>query len=263
MVAKGNPKRITSVRDLARRGVRFVNRQSDSGTRYLFDLLLAKHKVDDRAIQGYDTSEFTHAAVAAYVASGMADVGFGVETPARKFGSGFHPTGKRTLFLPVPRRKRKLANNHRRTRDPAHANISQSRRQTTRLQRGELRPRPTRERSIQIAKLFQPPPPVALCSHVYKTLYTGHAQAQIDGDRAQEARGPRRASGTCSPRTASNGRKKGVSWLLLCTSKEVTRDIQSRKLLLYKDETRAKSLDSRFRGNDEQNQRAGFQRSLE
>jgi molybdate transport repressor ModE-like protein len=99
MVAKGNPKRITGVRDLARRGVRFVNRQSDSGTRYLFDLLLAKHKVDDRAIQGYDTSEFTHAAVAAYVASGMADVGFGVETPARKFGLDFIPLLRERYFF--------------------------------------------------------------------------------------------------------------------------------------------------------------------
>ena len=33
--------------------------------------------------------EFTHAAVAAYVASGMADVSFGVEAAARQFGLDF------------------------------------------------------------------------------------------------------------------------------------------------------------------------------
>jgi molybdate-binding protein len=33
--------------------------------------------------------EFTHAAVAAYVASGMADVTFGVEAAARQFGLDF------------------------------------------------------------------------------------------------------------------------------------------------------------------------------
>ena len=33
--------------------------------------------------------EFTHAAVAAYVASGMADVAFGVEAAARQFDLGF------------------------------------------------------------------------------------------------------------------------------------------------------------------------------
>ena len=99
MVPAGNPKRIQTVRDLARRGVRFVNRQSESGTRYLIDLLLAKNKIDDRRIQGYDTGEFTHAAVAAYVASGMADVGFGVEPPARKFGLDFIPLLKERYFF--------------------------------------------------------------------------------------------------------------------------------------------------------------------
>ena len=33
--------------------------------------------------------EFTHAAVAAYVASGMADASFGVEAAARQFGLDF------------------------------------------------------------------------------------------------------------------------------------------------------------------------------
>jgi hypothetical protein len=38
-------------------------------------------------------------------------------------------------------------------------------------------------------------PPLALCRWGYKTLSTGNAQAQIDGDRAQEARGPRMDQG--------------------------------------------------------------------
>jgi hypothetical protein len=38
-----------------------------------------------------------------------------------------------------------------------------------------------------------PPWPSAVQS--YKTLYTGNAQAQIEGDRAQEARGPRMDQG--------------------------------------------------------------------
>ena len=102
MVARGNPKKIRHVRDLARRGIRFVNRQGDSGTRLLLDLMLAKHRVDNRAIEGYDTSEFTHAAVAAYVASGMADAGFGIETPARRFGLDFIPLLKERYFFLFP-----------------------------------------------------------------------------------------------------------------------------------------------------------------
>ena len=40
-------------------------------------------------INGYERVEFTHAAVAAYVASGMADVSFGVEAAARQFDLDF------------------------------------------------------------------------------------------------------------------------------------------------------------------------------
>jgi len=99
MVARGNPKKIRRIADLTRRGVRFVNRQPESGTRLLFDLLLAKQRIDGRAIEGYDTGEFTHAAVAAYVASSMADAGFGIETPAHSFGLDFIPLVKERYFF--------------------------------------------------------------------------------------------------------------------------------------------------------------------
>ena len=69
--------------------MRFVNRDPDSGTRRLFDQLLAQHGLDGSRINGYEHIEFTHAAVAAYVASGMADVSFGVEAAARQFDLDF------------------------------------------------------------------------------------------------------------------------------------------------------------------------------
>ncbi len=99
MVAPGNPRRIRRLADLTRPNVRFVNRQSGSGTRMLLELLLAKHKVDGHRISGYDTGEFTHAAVAAYVASGMADAGFGIETPARRFDLEFLPMATERYFF--------------------------------------------------------------------------------------------------------------------------------------------------------------------
>ncbi|MCP3469168.1 helix-turn-helix transcriptional regulator [Bradyrhizobium sp. CCGUVB1N3] len=89
MVARGNPLRITSIPDLTRPNVRFVNRDHDSGTRLLFDQLLAAQGVDESRISGAQQIEFTHAAVAAYVASGMADACFGVEAAARHFGLDF------------------------------------------------------------------------------------------------------------------------------------------------------------------------------
>lgn len=102
MVARGNPKKIRGVRDLARRGVRFVNRQNDSATRALLDLLLAKAQIDGRAINGYDNVEYTHAAVAAYVASNMADAGFGLETPAQRFGLDYIPIVLERYFFLCP-----------------------------------------------------------------------------------------------------------------------------------------------------------------
>jgi len=89
MVKRGNPLKITSLKDLVDRKARFVNRDHDSGTRLLFDQLLALHNIDEAKIAGGQQMEFTHAAVAAYVASGMADASFGVEAAARQFGLDF------------------------------------------------------------------------------------------------------------------------------------------------------------------------------
>jgi molybdate transport repressor ModE-like protein len=100
IVAPGNPKHIAGVADLTRPGLRYVNRQSGSGTRLLFDLLLSREDVDTRQIEGYEILEYTHAAVAAYVGSGMADAGFGLEVPARRFGLDFVPLlTERYFFL--------------------------------------------------------------------------------------------------------------------------------------------------------------------
>src|SRR5690625_2893110 len=89
MVAKGNPLGITGVSSLPDPKIRFVNRDPASGTRLLFEQFLAQHQIEPQTITGYSTAEFTHAAVAAYVASGLADVAFGVEAAARQFGLDF------------------------------------------------------------------------------------------------------------------------------------------------------------------------------
>ena len=99
MVKHGNPLKIASLEDLVDRKARFVNRDHDSGTRLLFDQLLALHKIDEARIAGGQQMEFTHAAVAAYVASGMADASFGVEAAARQFGLDFIRLLKEDYFF--------------------------------------------------------------------------------------------------------------------------------------------------------------------
>lgn len=89
MVKSGNPLKIGSLNDLVETRARFVNRDHDSGTRTLFDRLLTQHGIDEAKINGAQQMEFTHAAVAAYVASGMADAAFGVEAAAKQFGLDF------------------------------------------------------------------------------------------------------------------------------------------------------------------------------
>jgi molybdate transport repressor ModE-like protein len=91
MIKKGNPKDIENVQDLLRDDIKFINRQNNSGTRLLIEEILIRASVNSEDVIGFDNVEFTHSAVAAYVASGMADTGIGVETAARQFGLDFIP----------------------------------------------------------------------------------------------------------------------------------------------------------------------------
>ncbi|WP_233863925.1 substrate-binding domain-containing protein [Paraburkholderia adhaesiva] len=104
-VVRGNPKHITGLSDLARADVRFVNRQRGSGTRMLIDLLLTGIGVDPERVNGYASSELTHSAIAAFVASGVADVGFGVEPAAHHFGLDFVPIADEDYYFACDRDK--------------------------------------------------------------------------------------------------------------------------------------------------------------
>ena len=102
-VAPDNPLGIQGLADLARPDVRFVNRQSGSGTRMLVELMLADAGVASGAINGFNSAEFTHSAVAAYIASDMADAGVGVRTAAQRFKLGFIPLLRERYFFALRR----------------------------------------------------------------------------------------------------------------------------------------------------------------
>ena len=91
IVQKNNPKLLNFLSDLIRPDISFINRQKSAGTRILLDVLLDKCKLDKQRINGYNHEEYTHTAVAAHVASGAADIGFGIEFAARKFNLDFIP----------------------------------------------------------------------------------------------------------------------------------------------------------------------------
>lgn len=96
-----NPKQILGITDLARPDVRFVNRQPGSSTRYLVHLMLQRAGIEVESVQGFQTNEFTHMAIAAHIASGMADTGVGVETAARRFGLAFIPLVRERYFFAI------------------------------------------------------------------------------------------------------------------------------------------------------------------
>lgn len=99
MVAKGNPLGLRALHDLPRSGARFVNRALGTGTRVLFDELLAQAGISASKIKGYDHTEPSHTAVAQAVAAGQADAGLGIEAAARTRGLDFVPLVEENYHL--------------------------------------------------------------------------------------------------------------------------------------------------------------------
>lgn len=102
MLPAGNPGNIQSLEDLARPGLRYVNRQKGSGTRILIDYLCKKYALDPAKIYGYDREEFTHTSVAAQIASGTANAGMGIYSAAQLYGLDFLPICMEQYDLLIP-----------------------------------------------------------------------------------------------------------------------------------------------------------------
>ncbi|SHF19910.1 molybdopterin biosynthesis protein [Desulforamulus putei] len=102
MVAKGNPLKIKGLEDLAREGIRFINRQRGAGTRILLDYRLKQLGIDPDSIYGYNREEYTHMAVAAAVASGAADAGLGILAAANALDLDFVPVVEERYDLCIP-----------------------------------------------------------------------------------------------------------------------------------------------------------------
>jgi molybdate-binding protein/DNA-binding transcriptional regulator YhcF (GntR family) len=100
----GNPGGIRGLQDLTRQGLRFINRQSGSGTRVWLDIAIQKAGLKPEQIQGYSDELVTHSAVAGTVAEGKADAGIGLEAAALSYGLDFKflTHDRYDLVIPAP-----------------------------------------------------------------------------------------------------------------------------------------------------------------
>lgn len=89
--APGNPLAIRGFADLARPGLRIVNREDGSGARSALDEALADHNLKPERIAGYEVEAGGHLEVAAAIAAGLADVGVTIRLGADAFGLHFIP----------------------------------------------------------------------------------------------------------------------------------------------------------------------------
>ena len=104
VIAPGNPKGVRSIEDLARKKVKFVNREPGSGSRALLERLLEKVGIGHDKIQGFDRVAFGHLAAAYCVVTQEADVCLATRSAAQAFGLDFIPLHSERYDL-VMRRK--------------------------------------------------------------------------------------------------------------------------------------------------------------
>lgn len=102
MVAPGNPLQIRSVGDLAKEGVRLVNRETGAALRALLDDCLAHAGVPADAVNGYHRLVDSHRQGAQMVAFHLADAALGLRAVAVAHGLDFVPIQSVRCDLVIP-----------------------------------------------------------------------------------------------------------------------------------------------------------------
>ncbi|AFH63312.1 substrate-binding domain-containing protein [Paenibacillus caseinilyticus] len=109
-VRQGNPHGIGGWADLAKPGLRMINREKGSGARVLLDEQLRLHGITARLLQGYAQEESNHMGVAGKVATGEADFGVGTEKAAYLVGGvEFIPLVQERVDLVMVKKPENLA----------------------------------------------------------------------------------------------------------------------------------------------------------
>jgi putative molybdopterin biosynthesis protein len=91
LLPPGNPKQIRGLEDLARAGVRMLNRESGSGIRVWLDYQLGRLGIPASNLEGYQNEVFSHLEVARAIYERRADAGLGLPASASEFGLEFIP----------------------------------------------------------------------------------------------------------------------------------------------------------------------------
>ncbi len=105
LLQKGNPKKIKSVSDLGKKGIRIVNRPMGTGTRLLLDYELRKAKLKANKIAGYQVEKPSHMDVGLEVLTGRADAGPGIRAVSYLLGLDFLPLRWERFDLLIPKEK--------------------------------------------------------------------------------------------------------------------------------------------------------------
>jgi putative molybdopterin biosynthesis protein len=109
VTAPDNPKRITEVADLTRKGVRFTNREQGAGCRKVLDSCLQKANISPEQIRGYDRITVGHMAAARLVRVGEVDCCISTRVVAQAMSLNFIPLMEKPYHLWVRRPHLKLA----------------------------------------------------------------------------------------------------------------------------------------------------------
>ena len=91
LIPKHNPKAVRSIEDLAKPGVRIVNRPLGTGTRLLLDHELKQRGIAPEQINGYDREMKRHLEVGLEILAGRADAGPAIRTVATLLDLEFIP----------------------------------------------------------------------------------------------------------------------------------------------------------------------------
>jgi putative molybdopterin biosynthesis protein len=104
VVARGNPRGLARLDDVAKKRVRLIRRQAGSGAQILFDDLARRAGLASADFMVAAGTALTETDVAAAVADGAADCGLAIGAVARHYGLDFLPLHKERFDLACRRR---------------------------------------------------------------------------------------------------------------------------------------------------------------